>query len=294
MIPDVSPGIARRSLLPAVIWPLTLMGCRPQSVQDPMASLAPLVQPLAKWHEQELANFLQALPPAAMLAVQQTIGMVSAQDDAAKLQGPTVDTLAVQIRLQQLSSHFFKRAFKKPGVFDYHDMMKWVADRSGVASNVVQNASSYGLERKLLELVFIEQWDRLSMAQREEVLQKLDSGMTSNKAAIAALGGAGALAALSTTVALSGFAFYSGLSTTIAAVAAAAGATAPFAVYTSASTIVAVLSGPVGWAIGGMAALGGLTLLGRPNARHVISFVSTLHLLKVQALKAAGLTTEIT
>lgn len=284
-----------------------MMGCRPPSAPDPMAKLAPLVQPQARWHSQHLADFVQALPPPAMLTLQRTMGLASAQDGIEKLQGPTTDTLAMQISVLRLSTHFLERVFKDPAALDYHEVVSWVAGRSGVASNIVKSASTYVLERKLLESIFIEQWNRLSVAQREKVLDSLDLGTASldkaaviadkaaviaDKAAIAALGGAAALATLSTTVALSGFAFYTTLSATIAAVAAAAGVTVPFAVYAGASTVVAVLSGPVGWVIAGAAALGGLALL-RPDAKRLIFFVLTLHLLKVDALKAAGLKTEI-
>lgn len=284
----------------AAVGSLIMMGCRPPSAPDPMAKLAPLVQPQARWHSQHLADFLQALPPPAMLTLQRTIGLASAQDGIEKLQGPTTDTLAMQISVLRLSTHFLGRVFKNPAALDYHEVVSWVAGRSGVASSIVKNASTYLLERKLLESIFIEQWNQLSVAQREKVLDGLDLGTASlekaaviaDKAAIAALGGAAALATLSTTVALSGFAFYTTLSATIAAVAAAAGVTVPFAVYAGASTVVAVLSGPVGWVIAGAAALGGLALL-RPDAKRLISFVLTLHLLKVDALKAAGFKTEI-
>ena len=265
-----------------------------------MAKLAPLVEPQAHWNSQHLAIFLLALPPPAMLTLQRTIGLASAQDGIEKLQGPSTDTLAVQISLLRLSSYFMVRPFKDPAALNYHEIVSWVASRSGVASSIAQSASTYVLERKLLESIFVEQWDRLSVAKRMKVLDELDlrtasqhkTAVTSDKAAIAALGGSAALAALSTTVALSGFAFYTTLSVTIAAVAAAAGATVPFAVYAGASTVVAALSGPVGWVIAGTAALGGLVLL-RPNAKLLISFVLTLHLLKVDALKAVGLKTEV-
>lgn len=235
-----------------------------------------------------------------MLTLQRTIGLASAQDGIEKLQGPSTDTLAVQISLLRLSSYFMVRPFKDPTALDYHKVVSWVADRSRVASCIAKNASTYVLERKLLESIFIEQWNRLSVVQRQKLLNELDlktalpdkTAAISNKTTIAALSGAAALAALSTTVALSGFAFYTTLSVTIAAVAAATGATVPFAVYAGASTVIAVLSGPVGWAIAGAAALGGLALL-RPDAKRLTFFILTLHLLKVDVLKAAGLTTEM-
>jgi uncharacterized protein YaaW (UPF0174 family) len=93
---------------------------------------------------------------------------------------------------------------------------------------------------------------------------------------------------LSATAAFSGFAFYTTMSVTIATVALAAGVTLPFVAYAGASTLVGVLSGPVGWAIMGMAALGGAALAGRADPQKTTALIAQLHALKVEALIAAG------
>lgn len=80
-----------------------------------------------------------------------------------------------------------------------------------------------------------------------ELLQRIDPGdKIANKAGIAAMSGAAAIAALSATVYFTGFAFYSNLSVVLSTVAGFLGVTLPFAAYTTASSIISVLSGPVG------------------------------------------------
>jgi hypothetical protein len=96
------------------------------------------------------------------------------------------------------------------------------------------------------------------------------------------------LATLSATVAFTGFAFYTTMSVTIATVACAVSEILQFSTYAEASTVVGVLSGPVGWAIMRVATLGGVALAGRPNLQKTTVLIAQLHTLKVEALIATG------
>ena len=62
--------------------------------------------------------------------------------------------------------------------------------------------------------------------------------------------------------------------------------TFPFAVYMAASSLVAFLCGPVGWALMGVAAAGGLALAGSASFKEASAFVLQIHALKVAALVA--------
>ena len=125
--------------------------------------------------------------------------------------------------------------------------------------------------------------------QRSKVPEKIDTdGQLTDHAAIASLGGAGALAALSMTVHLTGVAFYTTMSTVICSVAGFFGITLPFAAYTTASTVVGFLTGPIGWALLAIAAAAGVVLVGRADFQQTAAAVCQFHMLKVAALKAAG------
>lgn len=177
---------------------------------------------------------------------------------------------------------------------DYHGMATWVASRADPNPYQDWNISTFKVERKLYQTLFVELWGRLNEAQRRELLVKIDpAGSTKDLVGKAAATGSAALATLSAGVAISGFAFYTAMSTTIAAVAATVGGTVPFAAYATASTVVGVLSGPVGWAVMGLAGLGGLALLGRANVALTTAYVCRIHALKVEALVAAGIPAEL-
>jgi len=154
---------------------------------------------------------------------------------------------------------------------------------------LVEGGSTLILEREIQKQIFANLWDKLKREQRLKLLEKIDpNGHIHDKAAIAAMTGAGALGVLSLTVAFYGFAFYTTMSVTICTVAGFFGLTLPFVAYAGSSTLVAFLCGPVGWAIMGLAALGGVALAGRPNAKKITAFICQIHALKIAALIDAG------
>jgi hypothetical protein len=61
-----------------------------------------------------------------------------------------------------------------------------------------------------------------------------------------------------------------------------AGATLSFATYTTATTTVSVLAGPVGWSIAGANLVGGAILASWPDSQKTANFVITAHLIKTR------------
>ena len=225
-----------------------------------------------------------------MLNLKKGIGLLDPMAVESQLNGPERDAREVQKQTLRLSSHFITYPFSDEKQVDYHEITKWVCRKAGVPSKVLEQASTFTLERELQNLLFEKMWDKLTPEQREELLAKVDpSGTIKNATAIAALGGAGALTALSTTVAFTGFAFYTTMSSTIAMLAGSLGVTLPFTAYAGASTIVAVLSGPVGLAVIGAMAIGGIALAGGPDLQKTTTLICQVHALKIEALEAAGL-----
>src|SRR5690349_15514309 len=90
------------------------------------------------------------------------------------------------------------------------------------------------------------------------------------------------------SVAFYGFTFYTSMSVAISVVASSLGLALPFAAYMGASSIVAFLSGPVGWTIAGILGIGGVALSGRANPDKTTAFILQIHSLKAAALVAAG------
>lgn len=257
-----------------------------------MARVAAFVLPKEKWTTEHFYRFLAALPTDTMLALKKSLGISAAAEMQLKggdEQGNNQDARDIQKHALWLSSNILAYPFRDATKLNYHDLVTWVGGEAGVFQHVSRNAPTFEIERELQKLLFPQLWDKLTKQQREDLLVKVDpNGAIKDRAAIAALGGAGALAFLSGTVAFMGFAFYTTMSITIATAAGAVGVTLPFAAYAGASSLVGVLTGPVGWAIMGAGALGGVALAGRPNLQKTAALIFQAHALKVEALMAAG------
>ena len=172
---------------------------------------------------------------------------------------------------------------------DYHeDIVKWVASKKKVDEEKINALSTYHLEREISMKFFAQIWEKLTNEQKQQLLQKIEAetgNAIPNKAGIVAMSTAGAIAALSATVAFTGFAFYTTMSVVICTVAAWFGVTLPFAVYMTASTTVATLGGPIGWGIGVLMLLGGTFALGWPEVDTVARFVMVVSAIKAKAIQ---------
>jgi uncharacterized protein YaaW (UPF0174 family) len=257
--------------------------------KHPIAAAAPFVKPKEKWGADHLYAFLNSLPDEAMLSLMKGLGMVDSKAGLGVLRGKSKDVREIQKQALWLSTNILAYPFRDETTLNYHELVAWVASSAGVKRAIVGTQSTFILEREVQKQIFAELWDKLTPKQREELLKNIDpNDHIKDKAAIAALSGAGALGVLSLTVAFSGFAFYTTMAVTVSTVAGFFGLTLPFAAYAGASSLIAFLSGPVGWAIMGLAALGGLALAGRADVKKTTAFVCQVHALKVAALVADG------
>ena len=283
------PGIRRRSLVIFSISSIGLVSNVFAAGRKPISAAAPFVFPKLKWTPNNLHGFIKALPKDARLTLKKSLEVLPSGATAANLMSGDQDAKDIQKRVLWLSSNILTYPFRTVSNLDYHAMVTWVAAEAGVSKPILNSASTFTLERDLFKMLFAQLWDKMNAKQREALLKKVDSaGLIKDKAALAALGGAGALAALSTTVAFTGFAFYTTMSVAIASVASAMGVVLPFAVYGSAASLIGIFSGPIGWAIMAISAIGGMALAGRANLQKTTAFVAQIHALKVEALAAAG------
>lgn len=284
-----NPVMRRRSLVILSLSTLGLVSNIFAAGRKPISAAAPFVLPKIKWTPNHLHGFIRALPNDARLELKKSVDLLSSGATASNLLSGDQDAKDIQKRVLWLSSNVLTYPFKKASDLDYHALVTWVSAEAGVSKNIVNSSSTFILERELFKMLFAQLWDKMTTKQRQDLLTKVDSaGLIKDKAAMAALGGAGALAALSTTVAFTGFAFYTTMSVAISSVASAIGVVLPFAVYGSAASLIGILSGPIGWAIMGISAIGGMALAGRANLKKTTAFVAQIHALKVEALAAAG------
>jgi uncharacterized protein YaaW (UPF0174 family) len=262
----------------------------PPSVPQ-IAICAPLVLPKSIWSPSELNRFLDALPDEQLLSMLKSAytGSSDATIQALTLTTHSHDVQRILQRLVWISSNVLTYEFRDEWSIDYHALVQWLANKEDVDADMTARESTFALEREIQLKVFAQLWDKLPPQERQKLLDKIDTDHTiADKSAIAAMSGAAALAALSTTVYFASFAFYTTMSVTISSVAGFLGLTVPFAAYSTASSIIGFLSGPVGWATVSVLAVGGVALAGRANPSKMLAVVSQLHMTKVAALMAAG------
>jgi hypothetical protein len=254
-----------------------------KNIVDP---LYPFVKPNIRWSTYELSEFLKRLKVSEQNLILTSLG---------KKDSEIYDVAQIKKDVLWLASNITTYPFKNKNDYNYHeDIMKWLAKEYNVEERYALAGSTFILERKILDSIFIQIWDKLTPEQRKQILTDIDKeDKLRDKAGIAMAGGAVALTALSATIYFTGFAFYTTLSTMICASASFFGLTLPFAAYAGTSTTMAVLSGPVGWAILGLAALGSTVFLGRANHAKTAAFVTQLHLLKVQVLKNSNMLDKV-
>ena len=138
---------------------------------------------------------------------------------------------------------------------EYREIVCQVADKLGVWYGRVETTER--IETKVAQKVLRTVWEKMTPAQRqqmEEALKKAaqefdGSGLGQSASVLAAL-----LAGK-----LSGFGVYLLASTSLGAVTGVLGFTLPFAVYTTMSSTIAVVLGPVGWIGAGLFVLWKLT-----------------------------------
>ena len=225
----------------------------------------------AEWTINDVQLFLESLPMSDLNEL----------GDLTDKSGATAKDLANH--LVWLSSSKLIYLFKDKNDVDYQtEILLWAAEENGVDASGL--SSSFLVERLLFEKKFAQIWDRLTTQQRIDLLDTMNvSGLSDNqKAALVAGSGAAAVTALSATVAFSGFAFYTTMSTVIATSAGLLGITLPFGVYSGASSTVAVLSGPIGWGLALVAGTGAAIWATAPDADKTTAFILALHTYKAK------------
>lgn len=172
----------------------------------------------------------------------------------ARLQSPATDSdTSISVKLIDAAAAHFK-------------IDEWLtpAEKAEAVSQRYQEESLANLrkmlgsmspsERSEVEKKISEDLASLPHEQREAMQRDLKLDRLSGQALVAALLAAGGPLAGIVTLSSAGFGVYLALTTIIHAVATTAlGITLPFAFYTSAASALSILTGPVGWAIAGMA-----------------------------------------
>jgi len=240
----------------------------------------------------EFTKFLDALNLEQRKAL--SMSLVTSVKDKEKIDAKAaVSVREIQEQILWMSSHWLPYLFRNENEFDYHGTVKWVAEQLKISRDEVLNATTFQLERRICEKIFVsalEKLSKLSLEEREKALKEI--GMTSADASkIAGLISAGsgaALAALAVTEAYTGFAFY--IMTAKLLAGPLAHLVGSFGVSSTVVTTVSVFCGPVGWTIAGVTLAGGAGLFfGTADVQRTAAFIVQVHYLKVGAMEKSGI-----
>jgi hypothetical protein len=240
-----------------------------------------------KWDENDFARFAALLPLEQLQLLRISLGVA----EPGEAIPATVDRAAwikeITDQAVWVSSNILTYPFKG---FRYDEMARWVAQEYEVAPAQATGESTFKVEQAIQTQLFVGIWDKLTPEQRAKSLEQMDpDGKLEDPAAIALMTGTAAAGAIAGAALLSGFAFYTTMSSFICAAGGLLGLTFPFAVYTGASTAVAFLAtNPIGWAILGLGALASLAWLGGANEQKSAAFVCQVNALRAAAWMGAG------
>ena len=134
------------------------------------------------------------------------------------------------------------------------------------------------IEVRIARKVFETVWEKMTPAQRQRMEEELKKTARQFDKSGALLGGASMFGTL-TAAQLSGFGVYLLASTSLSAVTATLGLTLPFAVYTTMSSTIAVIIGPVGWIGAGLFLVWRLTA---PSYKRLIPAILYVSMLRTQ------------
>ena len=282
--------ITRRTAMSSMIAASTMAACpylfaSNDPKEQEFGAIAKYVHPKVSWSYAELNEFLEVMPNTGLISIQKSLELIPQDANEITIEDRSEALKQIQKQILWYSTNIVSYSFRNEEKISYHNLTKWVGSELGVDQWILDTQPTLVVERAIQEKLFVDIWDKMSLKQRREILQKVDAdGYVKDHAAIAALSGAGALAVLSMTVHLAGFAFYTTMSTVICTAAGFFGVTLPFTAYAGAASIVSFLSGPVGWTLLAIAAAAGVTLAGRANPRKTAAVICQIHALKVAAL----------
>jgi hypothetical protein len=244
------------------------------------------IKPLKRWSSEELFAFITSLPPEQAATIKKSLNLPESEP---------LTFLKLKWTLSDLSGHTLVNWGRRivstfdgsvPEV-DYHEKLAWTAKEMRISADA---KSSFAVERKICEAVFAEAWNKLSADERRKYLDEVEIGKPGAvRAGLIALDGADLLInGVELGVQRFGFQFYVRMSQLICHVGRLFGATIPFFVYTTASTVIKFLSGPWGWAISGLIAVIQYGVFGFPSAKNLTPFILAVHTLKAARLEEAG------
>ena len=171
-----------------------------------------------------------------------------------EMDGPC-HSMAIMACLEDKSQSLFGTLFGPER--SYHAIVCQVADKLAVWYPGHETTAE--IEVRIAQKVLRTMWDKMTPAQRHQMEERLRDVAQQRDDSGTLLAQSSGIVALLLAGKLSGFGVYLLASTSLGAVTGALGIALPFAVYTTMSSAIAVVLGPVGWIGAGLFVLWKLT-----------------------------------
>ena len=223
------------------------------------------------------SSFNEVLPKTVVAAVNKGI-----------LDADSISVSAIRKALVWRAYNKTTYYFRGDKEVDYHGIVQWAAEKTGINKEQVNNLSTFALETRIIEKYFEAMWDKLTHEQRMALLNQVEKEADVNldKNAIAAMSGAAALMALSSVLMSS--VVISGTSVPVFILAVMATQTiAGWLGFTFTAGEIGIGLGtlawtPVGWAI--IAGLVGTSVvfMGSAEKETVSTFIMTVNTIKAK------------
>ena len=265
-----------------------------------------------QWGPQEWRNFIKVLTDKELVELGMVYGSVRNNIPGVTANGKIVDvSLAIKNsggsrdglinNMQENAMKAFWRLDEKVGTMfsnpgygvQWHEISKRGCFWAGVSGDEYKNpTSSFAAEEALLRKLLADKWDKLNRDQRDKAINEsaaLKKLNPSQKTAILLGSGSVFVSTLSEAALLSGFSFYTTMSSVICASAGALGMTLPFSAYMGASSTVGFLSGPVGWTVVALGAGGAAFLyFDDGDKEKTIKIIVATHLMKLRVIEESS------
>ncbi|MBL9180356.1 MAG: hypothetical protein JNM65_20000 [Verrucomicrobiaceae bacterium] len=296
----------RRRFASAVIIPVIFPSACSRGNKLSHEDRVRLVAADKQWQPNEWREFMLGLEDSALVDLAIVYGSIRPNTPGISIKGEVLDaTMAlnynsgreslVNTMQEQAMNTFWSKLEKAGTVFTnpgyhvkWHEIVKRACFWAGLDGKEYDTKSSFEAEQALIKKLVAGAWDKLSQDQRREVVLKCEglSNLTeAQKAAIITGSGGVLIATLSATILLSGFAFYTTMSSVLCASAGVLGITLPFGAYMGASSAAALVGGPVGWTVAALGIGAAIFVFFNDGDKEkLVKMVVATHLMKLRML----------
>ena len=119
-------------------------------------------------------QMLQALQylPSAYITMSPELVLKAVESE--ELDSSSISPEAIRKALIWRAYNKFTYCIRGDSEIDYHDIVQWVARKSGIDDQTIKRASTFALEKEVAEKYFGEIWEHLTSEQRKELIDSVN------------------------------------------------------------------------------------------------------------------------